>query len=172
MYVPSGGGGGGLASGSASASRGTYWSGVDLRATQLPAAAIRAGTYTGDPVYVGRVVHKDRLLIGMVTACKEGLVAVHDGKPALFREYEVLCAGDGASYKWVDFSGRFKPGDIHGARPLQCGSEKSGEPIFVARTTVHSRDYVGRVSTKSKVIRFPHKGSEDKAHDYAVLCEI
>ncbi|KAJ2705244.1 hypothetical protein H4R19_005145 [Coemansia spiralis] len=168
MYVPSGSGSG---IGGGNTKRGLYWSGMTQQSTHVPAAAIRAGTYSGDPVHVGRVVHKDQLLVGMVTACKEGLVALYNGKPTLFHEYEVLCAADGASYTWVDIDGRFKPTGIHGAKPLPCGTEKSGEPTFIARTSVHSRDYVGRVSAGSKVIRFAHKGSEDKAKSYAVLCE-
>ncbi|KAJ1719234.1 hypothetical protein LPJ61_006348 [Coemansia biformis] len=111
------------------------------------------------------------MLVGMITQSKDGLVAIHDGKPALFHEYEILCAGKGASFKWVEVTGRFKPGDIKDVRPLQYGTEKSGEALYVAKTTIHGREYVGKVSTKSKVMRFPHKGSEDKAKSYFVLCE-
>ncbi|KAJ2345592.1 hypothetical protein IWW50_005653 [Coemansia erecta] len=153
------------------ANRGMYWSPVNSQNTRIPGTAVRAGTYGDDPVFVGRASHKDSMQVGMITMSKEGLVVSYDGKPVLFREYEVLC-GPPSKVKWIPVRGRFDPKDIKGARPLACGHEKSGDVLYAATTSVHGRDYVGKVSVKAKAMLYPHKGSEDKAKSYSVLCEL
>ncbi|KAI8321591.1 hypothetical protein GQ54DRAFT_317550 [Martensiomyces pterosporus] len=107
----------------------------------------------------------------MVVKSKGGLVVAYDGKAVLFREYEVLC-GSTAMVKWVAVHGKLEAENIKGAKPLQCGKEKSGEPLFAARTSAHGKDYGGKVSRRSKGILFPHDGREDKNKDYLVLCEL
>ncbi|PIA15209.1 hypothetical protein COEREDRAFT_88063 [Coemansia reversa NRRL 1564] len=102
---------------------------------------------------------------------KEGLVIVYDGKPILFREYEVLC-GPVGKYKWITTHGRLDPKDIKDGRPLSCGHEKSGEALYAAVTSIHGRDYVGKASTKIRGMLYPHKGSEEKTKTYTVLCEV
>ncbi|KAJ2436557.1 hypothetical protein IWW41_000012 [Coemansia sp. RSA 2522] len=152
------------------ANRGIYWSPVNSQNTRIPSDVVHAGKYENDPVFVGRVSHKDIVHVGMVTMSKEGLV-VCDGKPVLYREYEVLC-GPPSKIKWIQAKGRFDPKDIKDARPVPCGRDKSGQVVYAATTNVHGRDYVGKVSAKTKGMVFPHKGSEDKAKSYSVLCEI
>ncbi|KAJ1859054.1 hypothetical protein IW147_002758 [Coemansia sp. RSA 720] len=152
------------------ANRDIYWSPVNSQNTRIPSDVVRAGTYGDDPVFVGRSSHKDIVHVGMVTMSKEGLV-VCDGKPVLFREYEVLC-GPPSKIRWMAAKGRFDPKDIKDARPVPCGRDKSGQVVYAATTNVHGRDYVGKVSAKTKGMVFPHKGSEDKAKNYMVLCEI
>ncbi|KAJ2776260.1 hypothetical protein H4R18_005761 [Coemansia javaensis] len=170
MYRPQGSASQGPVGGGGSANRGMYWSAAGTQNARIPGTAVRAGSYLGDPVFIGRAKHKDSLVVGMATMAKEGLAAAYDGKPLLFREYEVLC-GPADAYRWVEVDGRFHIKDLKGARPLQCGTDKHGEPLYAARTELHGRDYVGVVNEKTKVMRFPHKGSEDKAKTYSVLCE-
>ncbi|KAJ1862022.1 hypothetical protein LPJ78_004986 [Coemansia sp. RSA 989] len=138
--------------------------------TMIPASAVQAGKYGNDPVFIGRAPHKGSMQVGMVTMSKEGLVITYDGKPLLFREYEVLC-GPSGKYKWMPVHGRFDPKDIKGCRPFICGHEKSGDSLYAATTELHGRSYAGKV-TKGKHMLYSHKGKEDKTKDYSVLCEI
>ncbi|KAJ2630389.1 hypothetical protein H4R22_002703 [Coemansia sp. RSA 1290] len=82
----------------------------------IPASAVQAGKYGNDPVFIGRAPHKGSMQVGMVTMSKEGLVITYDGKPLLFREYEVLC-GPSGKYRWMPVHGRFDPKDIKGSYP-------------------------------------------------------
>ncbi|KAJ2847051.1 hypothetical protein IWW36_004049 [Coemansia brasiliensis] len=154
-----------------SENRGLHWFQVNQQNTMIPASAVKAGKYGNDPVFIGRAPHKGSMQVGMVTMSKEGLVVTYDGKPLLFREYEVLC-GPSSKYKWAPVHGRFDPKDIKGCRPFICGHEKSGESLYAATMELHGRDYVGKISAKGKAMLYSHKGKEDKAKDYSVLCEI
>ncbi|KAJ1892298.1 hypothetical protein LPJ71_007464, partial [Coemansia sp. S17] len=65
---------------------------IDNRHAQLPADAIRAGTYKHEGFYIGRRKHKDSVQVGMVIESKGGLLVAYDGKALLFRDgYEILC---------------------------------------------------------------------------------
>ncbi|KAJ2326919.1 hypothetical protein IWW51_002029 [Coemansia sp. RSA 2702] len=153
-----------------SANRGMYWSQVNARNTRIPGDAVLAGKYGDQPVFIGRTSHKGNVEVGMVTMEKGGLVVVYDGKPALFREYEVLC-GPQDKYRWIDASGRLDFKDIRGGRPLACGHDQSGD-LYAARTLIHDRAYVGKVSVKTKGMIYAHKGDEERAKKYSVLCGI
>ncbi|KAJ1661656.1 hypothetical protein GGF38_003516, partial [Coemansia sp. RSA 25] len=124
--------------------------------------------------YIGRRKHKDSVQVGMVCESKGGLVVAYDGKALLFRDgYEILC-GPSSLVKWLPAHSKLEPAKLADTvhQPLVCGSEKNGEKLYAATTTLNGRDYAGKASAKSKGILFAHDGGEHKAKDYFVLCEI
>lgn len=111
----------------------------------------------------------------MISTSKGGLVIAYDSKALLFREgYEVLC-GSPTMATWVPAHGKFDPKmpakQYPGARPLVCGNEKHGEPLYAATTSHNGRDYGGKVSVKSKGILYPQNGEEQRNKEYFVLYE-
>ncbi|KAJ2477724.1 hypothetical protein EV174_004531, partial [Coemansia sp. RSA 2320] len=116
----------------------------------------------------------DSTQVGMVCESKGGLVVAYDGKAVLFRDgYEVLC-GSQALLKWIPAHDKLEPAKLaeKGYQPLACGSEKRGDTLYAATTTLNGRDYAGKVSAKSKCMLFVQDGGERKAKEYFVLCEI
>ncbi|KAJ2909529.1 hypothetical protein GGI21_001796 [Coemansia aciculifera] len=110
----------------------------------------------------------------MVLESKGGLVVAYDGKALLFRDgYEVLC-GPSSLVKWLPTDSKTEPAKLADKthRPVVCGSEKNGEKLYAATTTLNGRDYAGKASAKSKGVLFAHDGGEHKAKDYFILCEV
>ncbi|KAJ2701274.1 hypothetical protein FB645_004708 [Coemansia sp. IMI 203386] len=149
---------------------GTRWASIGSPSS-IPADAIRAGTCKGEAFFIGRARYKDSVQVGMVTKSKGGLVVAYDGKPVLFREFEVLC-GASSAVKWEPMQGRVDPKAIRGAKPLPCGEEKKGEVLYAATTTHHGRDYGGKVGAKAKYMLFTAGGKEEKTKEYFVLCSV
>ncbi|KAJ2003645.1 hypothetical protein H4R26_002956 [Coemansia thaxteri] len=153
---------------------GPKWSAEGNKGGRVPSNAIRAGAYKGENFYIGRHKHKDSTQVGMVCESKGGLVVAYDGKAVLFRDgYEVLC-GSQALLKWIPAHDKLEPAKLaeKGYQPLACGSEKRGDTLYAATTTLNGRDYAGKVSAKSKCMLFVQDGGERKAKEYFVLCEI
>ncbi|KAJ2507774.1 hypothetical protein GGI11_006265 [Coemansia sp. RSA 2049] len=169
-----------------SANRGMYWTSMGSQDPQsgpqqqqhrqqhaVPPTAIRAGTYKEENFYVGRSrVSDGSMQVGMAVPSKGGLLIAYDGKANVYRSFEILC-GVPSRAKWVQAKGRFDPSQAKSntLRPIVCGSEKSGEPVYAATTTHKDREYGGRASAKVKGMAYVSKGSEEKAKNYYVLCE-
>ncbi|KAJ2102637.1 hypothetical protein GGI09_001110 [Coemansia sp. S100] len=150
------------------------WSAVSKQHAQLPADAIRAGTYKHEGFYIGRRKHKDSVQVGMVIESKGGLLVAYDGKALLFRDgYEILC-GPSSLVKWTPANGKLDPAKLADKthQPLICGNEKNGEKLYAATTTLNGRDYAGKAGAKTKGILFVQDGGEHRAKDYFVLCEV
>lgn len=138
----------------------------------IPQGALEGGEEKGEKLYIGRAYHEGGIQVGKAGRHFKDGRACHIGfkrDEIEIDTYEIL-VGDSRAVKWVDLSGRFRLGNLGGARPVEGGREADGTPLFIIQAQYKDGIHPGKVSEKLDQGLICHSGKERDADNYRVLC--
>ncbi|KAJ2900551.1 hypothetical protein IWW38_000428 [Coemansia aciculifera] len=158
---------GGGRMGGSNTTRGLQW--VSATDGFIPERAVQGGVEkNGAPLFVARAMYKGGLHPGKAGRhIENGGCAIGFGhKEVNVREYQILC-GDASQVRWVKQDGQL---NIQGFKPVECGHEESGEPLYIAKTMTEGSQQLGKCAPHiKKGMSYPYGHKELTTENYMVL---
>ncbi|KAJ2909053.1 hypothetical protein GGI21_002270, partial [Coemansia aciculifera] len=133
-----------------------------------PAPSLPPLEKNGAPLFVARAMYKGGLHPGKAGRhIENGGCAIGFGhKEVNVREYQILC-GDASQVRWVKQDGQL---NIQGFKPVECGHEESGEPLYIAKTMTEGSQQLGKCAPHiKKGMSYPYGHKELTTENYMVL---
>ncbi|RWS06090.1 natterin-3-like protein [Dinothrombium tinctorium] len=143
---------------------GKCWQWIECMNGQIPDYAVIGGEdINGEPIFVGRVIHKGETIPGKVVPSHKVCYIASNNKEISFNKYQVLSSR--ADLKWsAPKAGRLIE------RAILAGRTKNGNSLFVGRKWHDSRSLVvGYVSPSQKELNYPFDCRSWKCADFEIL---
>lgn len=132
----------------------------------LPPSLIQGGHDSYGVFYIARAPYEHGTHPGR--ASMQFMSISYDGREIIiYDKFEFLVAGK-RSVSWVLVSGRFSHNKLRGATAVRGGTDKDGEPLYIAQMARNEGIYCGEVR-ENGLAHVPCDGSEIIGDNYNVL---
>ncbi|CCL98522.1 uncharacterized protein FIBRA_00521 [Fibroporia radiculosa] len=136
---------------------------------RIPDNAIPGGEQHEKPLFICRGFYEGGIQIGKVSpAFEQGAVIGYGHHEIQLPKYEVL-VGDRRAVRWVDAAGRLDESML-GAQPVEGGNEADDSPLYVARVHHGHAIIPGKAGPSIDGCLVPVNNTEERSHQYRVLC--
>ncbi|XP_064473156.1 natterin-3-like isoform X2 [Ornithodoros turicata] len=137
---------------------------VDCSDGKVPEDAVAGGKDSGETLFVGRAEHEGDALPGKVVPSHKVCYVAYGGSEHAKSSYQVLVPQQKNKFDWIPESGGRLPPDA-----VLGGMTKSGEPLYIGRTSHNGTTTNGKIHRSHGCLYIPYGGQEHAYRDYEVL---
>ncbi|XP_064484359.1 uncharacterized protein LOC135397001 [Ornithodoros turicata] len=140
------------------------WRWVNTTGDNVPYNAVVGGKDSGEDTYICRAEHGGDVLPGKIVRSQNVCYVSHTGSEHAHHAYQVLVPLGESQFDWVPESdGRLPPGAVQG------GVTKSGEPLYIGRTSHKGTLTNGKIHCSLSRLYIPYGSLEFAYSSYEVL---